>query len=107
MSYREGADSAGGAVLRRWKRVYNVTVRRTSESSADCANDGDLDPFPDSDIWPAAPRIPEKPREKPLTTTQSNDPLLVELRKETARLVESDHGEAGNTIERRFLEERP
>jgi hypothetical protein len=38
-----------------WKRVYNVTVRHTDDWSPDCANDGDLDLFPDSDVWPAGP----------------------------------------------------
>lgn len=46
--------------------------------------------------WPLAAK---KRTEEPLTKTEASDPLLVELRKKTAHLVEADHGEAGNRWE--------
>ena len=45
------------------------------------------------------PQTPEKRAERPPTKTEASDPLLVELRKETAHLVEADNGEADNRWE--------
>ena len=63
---------------------------------ADASRIANVRPVSPGWTWP---QTPDKPRETPLTKTQASYPLLVELRKETAQLVESAHGEASHTWE--------
>ena len=63
-------------------------------AAADATRIANVSPVSPGWTWP---EIPEKPREKPLTKTQTSDPLLVERRKETAEL--GDSAGAGNRWE--------